>query len=93
MARACNSVSDNTIIHLGSRGQNGVVTDTDDASFWRTADNRFDRNTYIVAHAGAEYWTSEDRNAAWGNVQALGFERSGHMRVEQRTPMELSCDR
>jgi hypothetical protein len=88
-----NSVHENTIIHLGSRGQNGIVTDTADPSFWATADNRFDRNTYITADAGAAYWTSEGRNAAWGNVQALGFERGGHMRVEQRGPMELSCNR
>ena len=88
-----NLIHENTIIHLGSRGQNGVVTDTDDDSFWKTSDNRFDRNTYIVADAGAEYWTSKDRDEAWGNVQNLGYETTGRMRVEQRAPMALSCNR
>ena len=88
-----NSIHDNTIIHLGSRGQNGVVTDTEDSSFWQQADNRFNPNSYVVADREAEYWTSNDRDAAWDNVQELGFERSGALIVEQRPPRELSCDR
>jgi len=88
-----NSVHDNTIIHLGGRGQNGVVTDTGDDRFWREADNRFDRNTYIVADRGSAYWTSDDRDAAWDDVERLGLERNGKIVVEQRAPMELSCDR
>ena len=55
-----NTIHDNTIVHLGSRGQNGVVTDTDDSSFWDEADNRFDLNSYVVADRGGEYWTSND---------------------------------
>ena len=90
---AGNSIHGNTIIHLGSRGQNGVVTDTDDPSFWQQADNRFNPNSYVVADRAAAYWTSHDRDAAWDTVQELGFERSGALIVEQRPPTELSCDR
>ena len=88
-----NSIHDNIVIHLGSHGQNGVVTDTEDSSFWQQADNRFNPNSYVVTDREAEYWTSNDRDAAWDNVQELGFERSGALIVEQRPPMELSCDR
>lgn len=86
-----NSVHDNTIVHLGSRGQNGIVTDTDEESFWRTSDNQFDRNTYIVADSEARYWTSNDRNEVWATLETLGFEEHGNMRVERRAPMELAC--
>jgi hypothetical protein len=88
-----NGIHDNTIIHLGSRGQNGVVTDTDDSSFWAQADNRFDLNSYVVADRGGEYWTSNDVDASWDDVQELGFERNGDLIVERRPPMQLSCNR
>jgi hypothetical protein len=29
---------------------------------------------------------------AWDDVTDLGFERDGELIVEQRVPMELSCD-
>ena len=87
-----NTVYDNTIIHLGSHGQNGIATDEDDDSFWQEADNRFDRNTYIVADLDTEYWTSKDRDGLWDEVGDLGLEANGDRIVEQRTPMELSCD-
>jgi Right handed beta helix region len=88
-----NSVHHNTIILRGGRGQNGVVTDTDDARFWRDAGNSFDWNTYIVADRGSQYWTANDQDEAWDHIEDLGFERNGKLSVEQRTPVELSCDR
>ena len=88
-----NSIHDNTIVHLGSHGQNGVVTDEDDPSFWAQADNRFNLNSYVVADGESEYWTSNDSDASWDNVQRLGFERNGNLIVEQRPPTQLSCTR
>jgi parallel beta-helix repeat protein len=88
-----NEVYDNTIIHLGSHGRNGIATDVDDASFWQDANNEFDRNTYIVADPDAEHWTAIDRNAAWPDVAELGAERNGELIVERRAPMALSCNR
>jgi hypothetical protein len=88
-----NSVHDNSIIHLGSRGQNGVVTDEEDDSYWTEAANRFDRNSYVVPDRAVEYWTSNDQDARWDNLEALGFEESGELVVEARAPIELSCDR
>ena len=90
---AGNAVHHNTIVHLGRRGQNGVVTDEDDASFWKDADNGFDWNTYIVADRSSEYWTSKDRDGVWGDLKELGLERNGKLIVERRAPMKLSCDR
>lgn len=88
-----NTVHHNTIVHLGSHGQNGVAADANDDWFWDRADNRFDRNTYIVADRGGEYWTSNDRDEIWDNLGDLGLERHGELTVEQRAPMDLSCDR
>jgi hypothetical protein len=88
-----NAVHDNTIVHLGSHGQDGIASDEDDDSFWQEADNRFDRNSYVVADREGEYWTSKDRDAAWDDVRELGIERNGELIAEQRPPMELSCDR
>jgi hypothetical protein len=88
-----NAVHDNTIIHLGSHGQNGIATDEDDDSFWKDAKNEFDRNTYMVADREAEHWTSINRDALWQEVTELGLERNGTLIVKQRAPMALSCDR
>jgi Right handed beta helix region len=87
-----NDVRDNTIVHLGSHGQNGIVMDTDDAWFWTEADNEFDRNTYIVADPAAELWTSINRDAVWQEVAEIGLETDGALIVERRAPMELSCE-
>ena len=84
-------VRNNTIIHLGSHGKNGVVTDTEGGWFWKNADNRFDRNTYVVADRDIKYWTSNDRDAVWNHVEELGLEANGELIVEQRAPIELSC--
>jgi parallel beta-helix repeat protein len=88
-----NSMYRNTIIHLGSRGLNGIVTDTEDDSFWKHAHNKFDLNTYIVADPGSKHWTSNNWDQSWDDVESLGFEASGVLIVEQRTPTEISCDR
>jgi parallel beta-helix repeat protein len=88
-----NEVHDNTIIHLGSHGQDGVAMDTDDDWFWSEADNRFDRNTYVVADREVEHWTSNDRDAVWKDIEDIGLDRNSELIVEQRAPMELSCDR
>jgi hypothetical protein len=88
-----NSVHDNTIVHLGSHGQNGVVMDTDDDWFWRRANNTFDRNIFIVAARDSEYWTTNGQDAVWDDVRNLGIERNGKRIVERRAPIELSCAR
>lgn len=88
-----NAVYGNTIIHLGRQGQNGIVSDVDDTSYWQEADNEFDRNTYVVADLEAEHWTSVKRERAWRDVAELGLEADGELIVEQRAPMALSCDR
>jgi parallel beta-helix repeat protein len=88
-----NAVYDNTIIHLGSHGRNGIATDVDEASFWQEAKNEFDGNTYIVADPEAEHWTSIDQRAVWREVAQLGIESKGALIIEQRAPMALSCGR
>ena len=86
-----NWIHDNTIIHLGSRGQNGVVMDTDDDWYWNEANNSFDRNRYIVADPASAYWTARDHGENWANRTSIGLEQNGELIVEQRRPMQLSC--
>jgi hypothetical protein len=86
-----NSIHDNTIVHLGSRGQNGVVTDTNDGQFWKRQANQFDHDTYVVADPTGQYWTSKDQDASWDHLKDLGLEPHGVLIVERRAPMELSC--
>jgi hypothetical protein len=51
---------------------------------WRQLSGDYDLRT--------EYWTSKDRDGLWDEVGDLGLEANGDRIVEQRTPMELSCD-
>jgi hypothetical protein len=88
-----NTVDGNIIVQLpGGHGQNGVVNDTDDSSYWDEAGNSFDRNSYTVANQAGTYWTSNDRSGGWDDIGDLGLEKNGERIVEQRMPMELSCD-
>jgi hypothetical protein len=86
-----NLVSGNTIIHLGRRGRDGVVSDTGDPTFWDTAGNVFDANTYIVVDAQVEHWTARDRAESWEQIGKLGLEPNGRVIVEQRAPSAWSC--
>jgi hypothetical protein len=86
-----NHVHDNTIVHLGRHGTNGVVTDTKDGWFWSEGNNVFDRNTYIVADEEFRYW-SFDWAETWDDVKRRGQEQNGERIVEQRGPMSLSCE-
>ena len=90
-----NSVHQNTVVHLGSsRGQSGVARDTDDNWFWSESANSFGWNTYIVPDETSEYWTFDDRDLVWNDVKKLRYlERNSERIVEQRTPMDLSCNR
>jgi hypothetical protein len=87
------AVHDNTIVHRGSRGQNGEVTDTEGGSFWSESGNSFDRNTYVVADRDHEYWTSHDRDLVWGDLLGLGYEHAGQLIVGGREPVKLTCAR
>ncbi|MDX6750236.1 right-handed parallel beta-helix repeat-containing protein [Geminicoccaceae bacterium 1502E] len=89
---AGNVIRDNTIIHLGSHGQNGVVSDTGDPGFWAGNDNVFDGNSYIVPDGRRAYWTWHDRDGRWADLGRLGLEASGRLVVERATPAPVSCE-
>jgi hypothetical protein len=86
-----NLIHDNTVIHLGNRGLNGIVTDTGSDWFWNVAINRFNSNKYIMVEPRGEYWTANGQDLAWNDFKELGFERSGEVFIEQRAPMAPSC--
>jgi len=88
-----NQVIDNTIVYLGDHGKSGVARDADEDWFWREADNKFDRNTYIATDGAIKHWAFNDRDRTWNDAKELGHERNGEFFVEQRAPMELSCER
>jgi len=88
-----NKVIYNTIVYLGDHGRSGVAQDTGEDWFWREGENVFNGNIYVAADEEAHYWEFEDGARTWENVQELEQEPNGMLLVEQRAPMELSCDR
>lgn len=88
-----NHIYRNIVIHLGSRGQSGIAKDTDDHMLWHEDGNEFDRNTYVVPNKIGTYWHLNDSDLAWDDIKDLGYERHGEVVVEQRRPIELSCNR
>jgi hypothetical protein len=87
-----NSIHHNTIVHCGPNGQNGVVTDTGDARFWREAGNSFDWNTYVVADGTFEYWRFHDHNQTWSAIKELGYEANGTRVIARPFLTELFRD-
>ncbi len=90
---ANNSIHNNTIVYLGSRGQNGVVTDTGDQRFWRDAGNSFDWNIYMVTDQTFGHWRFADDQQTWNEIRTLGYEKNGKLVAEPPAPTALSCDR
>jgi parallel beta-helix repeat protein len=88
-----NRIYRNRIVHLGRNGQSGVARDTDDHLLWHEDGNRFDWNTYVVPDGSGEYWHLNDLGLAWDDARDLGYERHGELVIEDRRPIELSCDR
>jgi Right handed beta helix region len=88
-----NNVYNNTIVHLGKNGQSGIAKDADEHILWYEDGNKFDWNTYLVADGGGKYWHLNDLGLRWDEANDLGYERHGKLVVEQRRPLELSCER
>jgi hypothetical protein len=72
-----NRVLDNTIIFLGSVGQNGAATDWQIEAFWTQRDNVFDGNHYAVADSTVDHWIWDNRTMSWDDFRAQGQEPGG----------------
>ena len=88
-----NSIHNNTIVYLGSRGQNGAVTDTDDHRYWRDGGNSFDWNVYMVTDKTFGHWRFDDDHQTWNEIRTLGYEKNGELVGEPPAPTALACDR
>ena len=87
-----NHIHSNKVIHLGKYGRNGWITDFDYEWFEKEANNRFDRNAYVVPSADIKAWAIHDRWRTWEYAREHGMEANGTLVVERAEPMALSCD-
>jgi hypothetical protein len=86
-----NYIHRNTIIHKGEHGYNGMVVDANIDNFWKSNNNRFDRNTYILAVPKQSLFGVNNEFASWEDARAHGFETHGTLKVEKRAPLSLDC--
>lgn len=71
-----NHIHNNTIVHLGVTGQNGMASDVEiDESYWEG--NLFDENTYYVPVTDYAAWSWENSRQDWQSFQAVGQEANG----------------
>lgn len=87
-----NNIHQNTIIHLGEHGHNGLVADANIEEFWKSNDNRFDGNTYILAEPKESIFAVNNYFADLKAARAQGFETRGTLKFVKRAPMSLDCD-
>jgi hypothetical protein len=86
-----NTVTGNTIVFLGGHGATGIVSDFDRDEFWRTQDNKFDRNQYVVRSQSRRFWEFGGGRRAWTNLQGRGVEVKGSITESKRTPTPYGC--
>jgi len=88
-----NSVHDNTIVHLGASGTNGMVADYAADWFFGASSNDFDRNTYVVPHLRRGYFAFGGNRIGFPALAERGLERNAKVEVTSapRKPMKLDC--
>jgi len=86
-----NRVFDNRIIHLGSRGRNGLVADHLRTWFHKDGNNKFDKNTYVMPRENIKSFGIDTRFRTWKSARKRGFEPNGTLKIEQRKPTAVSC--
>ncbi len=86
-----NYIHDNQIIHLGVHGRSGVAVDFRSDWFLKEANNRFDRNTYLIPNPQGRHWML-DEGADWNKFRTSGMEPNGRIIVRKSGPMALSCN-
>ena len=86
-----NRVMDNTIIHLGERGINGIATDVDGETFWKSSFNKFNRNTYFGMQPNKPFWALNGGVRSWDYVRTHGMERAGTLARARKRWDDLSC--
>ncbi|MCG8548174.1 MAG: right-handed parallel beta-helix repeat-containing protein [Alphaproteobacteria bacterium] len=88
-----NRIEGNTIIHLGDRGNSGIVVDFEQKEFWKNNSNTFDRNEYFGVRPDRSFWMLNDRARRWDYVRTNGMEAGGKLVPLRRKVKPLSCDR
>ncbi len=72
-----NFIHNNTIIHLGASGLNGMVADYGREWFDEKSGNVFDQNTYVVPHDRRGYFEIKNNRAKFSNLPNLAMEQKG----------------
>jgi hypothetical protein len=86
-----NYIHQNTIIHLGEHGHSGLVADANIEEFWKSNDNRFDANTYMLAGRKDSIFAVDNYFASLDVARAQGFELNGKIESNGREPISLVC--
>lgn len=76
-----NSVTDNTVIYLGTSGMTGAAADHEFEAFFSEGNNTFDDNTYYVEVENGRYWEWSGDPRDWASLQGEGQERDGTLNV------------
>jgi hypothetical protein len=84
-------IHQNTVVHLGPHGRNGLVADYETAWFREDANNLFDKNTYVIQDKGMKTFAIDNGYRTWEAARKLGFEPNGTLLIEKRQPTSLSC--
>lgn len=71
-----NYVHHNVVTHLGNRGANGAVADSD-ASTMFAGTNRFNFNIYEVPDSSSGHWAWSGSHKSWQGFRAEGQESNG----------------
>lgn len=88
-----NDIHDNTIVHLGAHGRNGVVADANRETFWKTNTNRFDNNQYTVTVPSHSLFGINNHFGNWAEARAQGYEKNGSLKTQKRAPISFTCDK
>ena len=88
-----NFVHNNTIIHLGASGMNGMVADHGREWFDDNSGNAFDHNTYVVPDDKRGYFVVKDGRARFSRLPDYAMEKEGKAQIASREPMKLECSR
>jgi hypothetical protein len=86
-----NFIHNNTIIHLGASGLNGMVADHGREWFDENSGNVFDHNTYVVPHDRRGYFEIKNGRARFSNLPSYAMEQKGTVQIATRRPMKLEC--
>lgn len=86
-----NSVFNNTIIHLGAQGMNGVIADYKNEWFDTESANKFYANSYVVPKLDRSYFVVNNKGKRINELPKFGMEKGAKLEIAKREPLKLAC--